>query len=64
MNLQTITREEIAEIYGVQPHTISDWASKEKFSKLLPSGNYRWSVKTVEHVMVISSLPYEAVRKA
>ena len=47
-----------------QPHTISDWASKEKFSKLLPGGNYRWSVKTVEHVMVISSLPYEAVRKA
>ena len=29
MNLQTITREEIAEIYGVQPQTISDWASPE-----------------------------------
>ena len=64
VNLQTITREEIAEIYGVQPQTISDWASKGKFPKPLPGGNYLWSAKAVEHFMVISSLPDETVKKA
>ena len=64
MNLQIITREEIAEIYGVRPQTISDWASQGKFPKPLPGGNYRWSAKAVEHFMVLSSLPDEAVKKA
>ena len=64
MSLETLTRTEVAEIYGVKPETISDWASAGKFPKPLPGGNCRWSKKAVEHFMVISSLPDEAVRKA
>ncbi|MDO4643914.1 MAG: hypothetical protein Q4A74_08740 [Cardiobacteriaceae bacterium] len=62
--LETITREQIAEIYGVQPQTVSDWASKDQIPKPLPGGNYLWSMKAVEHFMVVSSLPDDAVRKA
>lgn len=64
MTIETLTRDEIAETYGVRPETISDWASKGRFPKPLPGGNYRWSKKAVEHFMVLSSLPDEAVTKA
>ena len=64
MTLLTITRDEIAKAYGVKPKTISNWASEGKFPKPLPGENYLWSLKAVEHYMVISSLPDEAVRKA
>ena len=64
MSLKTITRDEIAEIYGVQPNTISEWATKGKFPKPLPGRNYLWSVRAIEQYMVISSLPDAEIKKA
>lgn len=56
-DILTITRDEIAIIYGVEPETISQWASNGKLPKPLPGRNYLWSKKAVKLHMIISSMP-------
>ncbi|MGL4673949.1 MAG: helix-turn-helix domain-containing protein [Wohlfahrtiimonas sp.] len=53
----TLTREEVAKIYGVEENTISQWASLGKIPRPLPGKNYLWSKKAIELHMIISSMP-------
>lgn len=59
----TISRKEIAEAYGVNEQSISDWASQGNFPLPLRGKKYLWSREAVRIHMISSTLPEKDLDK-